>query len=201
VVEALDRKVTSDSTGRFLMGGLAHGLHTVLVRAIGYRPIRLRAYLITNDTLFVDLRITKAVVQLAPLEVTASSIPPGLQDFEERRLNGLGKFIDWTVLRKSEHRRLSDLLRGVPGVNIRYDRGKGLWYIASAREDCPMQIYHDGVLIYRPSPTNQLPPAVDYWEPTDLDAIEVYRGPSETPARYEGTGGKCGTVLLWSRRH
>ena len=199
IVEGKDQKWTSDAAGRFLMTGLAQGFHTVLIRSIGYQPIRLRAYVVANDTLYIDLRIKKAVVELAPLEVTATSVPPGLQPFEERRLKGLGKFVDWTVLRNSGHRKLSDVLREVPGIRIRNDPNTGIWYLAGAREGCPMQLYLNGIMIWKPG-LGQPPLAVDSWNTTDLDAIEVYRGPAETPAMYEGNGGKCGTVLLWTRR-
>ena len=198
VIQAIDRRATTDTAGQFVLGGLTHGEHIVLVRAIGYRPVLLRAYLVTNDTLVVDLRIVKAVVQLAPLEVTASAVPPGLDDFEARRLAGFGKFVDWTTLRKSEHRRTSDLFREIQGVRINYDR-HGRPYLAGGRSHCPMQVYLNGIVIYKPS-TGMTPPIIDEWNPSNLDGIEVYRGPSETPSQYGGTGSNCGTVLLWSRR-
>ncbi len=196
VIQALDRKATTDSAGRFVLGSLAHGAHVVLVRAIGYRPIVLRAYLVTNDTLEVELRITKAPVQLAPLEVTATAIPPGLDAFEERRLAGFGQFIDWTALRRQEQRRTSDLFRAIAGVRIRLNQfGQG--YLTSARGGCPMRLFLDGIPLAAGSTG---PPSIDLWSIADLDAIEVYRGPAETPMMFAGTGGSCGTVLLWTRR-
>jgi len=141
------------------------------------------------------------VVQLAPLEVTASAVPSGLADFEERRLDGFGKFIDWTTLRKSEHRRTSDLFREIQGVRINYDR-HGRPYLAGGRSHCPMQVYLNGIVIYRPTsgPGAMSPPIIDEWNVSNLDGIEVYRGPAETPSQYGGPGGNCGTVLLWTRR-
>ena len=199
VVQSLDKKATTDTAGRFTMGGLAHGIHTILVRAIGYQPILLRAYLVTNDTLEVELSIRKAVVELAPLEVTASAVPAGLSAFEERRLAGFGEFIDWTRLRKEEHRRTGDLFRQVRGVRIRQDQF-GQSYLASSRNSCPMQIVLDGLPIYKPS-SSAKPPSIDLWSIANLDAIEVYRGESETPIQYGGKGAGCGTVILWTRRH
>ena len=32
-----------------------------------------------------------------------------------------------------------------------------------------------------------------------LQAIEMYRGPSELPTQYQATGSACGAILLWSR--
>jgi len=200
VIQALNKKSTTDSAGRFALGGLAHGTHSVVVRAIGYRPIALRAYLVTNDTLEVELKITRAPVVLPPLEVTATAIPRGLETFEERRTSGIGQFIDWTSLRRQEHRRTSDLFREISGVRVRYNRF-GQPILVSSRGDCPMQVFLDGLAIFKPAAGSASPPSIDLWSIADLDAIEVYRGPAETPMQLGGTGGNCGTVVLWTRRH
>src|SRR5574339_1082937 len=39
VIQSLDRKATTDTAGRFTLAGLAHGVHILLVRGIGYQPI------------------------------------------------------------------------------------------------------------------------------------------------------------------
>lgn len=200
VVQALDRKATTDAAGQFSMDALAHGVHVILVRAIGYQPVRLQAYLVANDTLTVELRMKKSVVELAPLEVTASAVPSGLREFEERRTLGEGEFIDWTRLRKEEFRRTSDLFRGISGVRINYfPSGQG--FLSSLRTGCNMQIVLDGIPIYRPEVGGAPPPSIDLWSIVNLDAIEVYRGPATTPEKFRGVGAKCGTVVLWSRRH
>lgn len=202
VLSALNRRQTTDSAGQFLLGNLPPGLHRALVRKIGYRPVQLRAILVADDTLHVTVQLQAAAVELAPIEVTASAIPPGMEAFEERRRRGEGQFIDWKVLRRSEHRQLSDVLRPVPGVGFRYGRGNQL-ILLSSRERCPMQIYLDGVKIYEPRSGGGRaaePPDINQFGVTQLDGIEVYPGPAETPVQLAGTGGRCGTVVLWSRR-
>ncbi len=192
VIQAVDRKALSDTAGEFIIGGLAHGAHVVLVRAIGYRPILLRAYLVTNDTLAVDLRLNKAPVQLAPLEVTATSIPPGLDAFEERRLAGFGAFVDWTTLRKSEDRRLADMFREIRGVRIRYNRN-GQPYLSSSRDACPMQVYLDRVPLPNPFNLDLLP------SPKEITGIEVYAGSATIPPQFNGFNRGCGIILVWTR--
>ena len=199
IIQSLDKKATTDTAGRFTLAGLAHGVHIILVRGIGYQPIRLQAYLVTNDTLEVELTMRKSVVELAPLEVTATAVPIGLQEFEERRNLGNGEFIDWTRIRKEDYRRTSDMFRGVSGVRIRYDRS-GQAFLASSRNNCPMQVVLDGLSIYK-SGSPGGPPSIDLWSLSGIDAIEVYRGESTTPMQYTGKGAGCGTVILWSRRH
>lgn len=200
VIQSLDKKATTDTAGRFTVGGLAHGVHIILVRSIGYQPIRLQAYLVTNDTLEVELTIRKSIVELAPLEVTASAVPPGLREFEERRQLGMGEYIDWTRLRKEEFRRTSDMFRGISGVRITYDRS-GQAILTSARGGgCAMQVVLDGISIYKGGQAGG-PPSIDLWSIANLDAIEVYAGSSTTPLQYSGRGAGCGTVVLWTRRH
>lgn len=178
------------------MDGLPHGVRQVLFRAIGYQPILVRAYLVADDTLEIELAMKKSVQELAPLEVTASAVPVGLDGFEERRRAGFGTFIDWTSLRKEEHRRTTDLFYGLPGVRVQYD-GHGRAYLVSTRirpgTTCSMRLLLNGT----PIATRD----IDSWRIENLDAIEVYRSGAEAPIEFGGTGGMCGTVILWSRRH
>lgn len=202
VLQAVNLRQMTDSAGKFVLGNLPPGLHLALVRKIGYRPVQLRAILVADDTLNVTVKLQVAAVELAPIEVTASAIPPGMEAFEERRRRGEGQFLDWKVLRRSEHRQLSDVLRTVPGVAFRYGRGNQV-ILLSSRERCPMQIYLDGAKIYEPrsgSGRATEPPDINQFGVTQLEGIEVYSGPAETPVQLGGTGGRCGTVVLWSRR-
>lgn len=216
--DQLGRDVTSDLAGRFSLDSLPLGVHTGAVRAIGYRPVTLRLYLGIPGVADVRLELEPSVVELEPIEVRASTVPPGMEAFAERRLTTTGYFIDATTLRREEHRALSDLLRGIPGVLIRADGeaiGSGEKFLLSRRDRCPMQIYIDGAVFYRPaagaidgvrplgrrnSPTTNPAPSIDEFGVAQIEAIEVYSGPATTPAQLAGTGGGCGTIVIWTRR-
>jgi hypothetical protein len=191
VIQSLNRSATTDTGGRYTIGGLPRGTHQVLIRAIGYQPILLRAYLVTDDTLELVLSMKKSIMELAPLEVTASAVPTGLESFEERRLERDGVFMDWTQLRKEDHRRTVDLFYGIRGVKVMYD-GAGRGWLVGTHKNCPMQVLLNGAII--------APRSIDSWRIENLDAIEVYRSGAETPAQF-ASGGSCGTVILWTRRH
>ena len=45
----------------------------------------------------------------------------------------------------------------------------------------------------------ELPPDIMPIMARELEAVEVYRGPSETPVEYQGTGSGCGVMMLWTR--
>lgn len=49
----------------------------------------------------------------------------------------------------------------------------------------------------RPAPTA----FDDLVTPHEVEAVEVYRGPSEVPAIFAGSGGSCGAVVVWTQFH
>lgn len=197
VVEKLNSRAESDREGRFTIGGLPWGIQTALVRKIGYRPVRLRLIVVADDSVLVDVRLRRSVVELEPLEVTVSTVRPGMEDFARRRIAGFGRFFDAKELRQADHRRLSDLLTGVRGVRP-ISRGFRT-VLVSSRSNCPMAIWLDGMQIFSPGSRRPVPD-INEFATNQLEGIEVYRGPAETPAELSGTGGGCGVVALWTRR-
>jgi hypothetical protein len=56
-------------------------------------------------------------------------------------------------------------------------------------------VYLDGtpVLVNREVSINEL------ITPDQVQAIEIFRGPSETPAQWRDSNSACGVILIWSR--
>lgn len=84
------------------------------------------------------------------------------------------------------------------------------------RSNCPMAIWVDGLRLYAPDASSagvftrriartpidtgsNAPPNIDQWSVADLQAVEVFAGPAQTPPQFQVTGSTCGTILLWSR--
>jgi outer membrane cobalamin receptor len=110
---------------------------------------------------------------------------------------GQGHFIDSRVLRQSEHRRLSELLRAVRGVRL-VPLG-ATKTVAMSRSNCPMSIWIDGIRSYQPA-RGLPPPDINEFPIVQLEGVEIYRGPAETPLELGGTGQSCGAIVLWTRR-
>ncbi len=217
VVESARRRMITPASGVYLIDSLAPGIHVVLFRKVGYRPVRMRAILTAGDTLRRPIMLSLAPVGLPPIEVTASNEPPGMEAYAARKAAGHGHFIGSEVLRKSENRRVSEVLVTVNGVKPIYQRrsGRTVSFMVSSRgsgslinSSCPMAIWYDGVKVFEPnairSPNSPAgsrdPPDINSYAIIGLEAIEVYRGAAETPAELSGTGASCGTIVLWSRR-
>lgn len=196
VLEKPSTRVATDAEGRFSVGNIPWGVQHAIVRKIGYRPVRLRLTVAGDDTMKVDIRMAQAAVELEPIEVTASTVPPGMEAFAQRRLAGFGQFFDSKELRRAEFRRLSDFMTGVRGVRV-VQRGLRA-YLVSSRSNCPMQVWLNGA---RLTTSPRVPQDINEFSLVSLEAIEVYAGASDTPAELMGpSGGSCGTVVLWTRR-
>ncbi|MBV9111113.1 MAG: carboxypeptidase regulatory-like domain-containing protein, partial [Gemmatimonadetes bacterium] len=66
---------------------------------------------------------------------------------------------------------------------------------ASDANACAVQFYLDGV--YTPTEDGRISDRVRLEE---VEAVEVYRGPSELPPEFRRSGADCGVIVVWTRR-
>jgi hypothetical protein len=226
LVEGSSLIAVSDQAGEYAFQSVPRGAQVVLFRSVGFRPIRIRVELGEGGVARLDAILVPFAVQLDPL-VTSTEVkqPKGMgrEAFEERRNMGFGKFIDSLELRRSEDRRLSDLLRRHNGVVIAQNR-----YAMSTRTGCFMQVIYDEQSVYSPAAytpsaiaaapatgpagatsrstrtARPLPPSnlfdINTFSVSNLEAVEIYRSLSDTPLQFGGASAGCGTLVLWSRR-
>jgi hypothetical protein len=195
------------------------GAYRLGARAVGYAPLEIELEIEPNDTLTLDLLLTRKVTQLAPLVVTAEPIrfkSAKMAEFEERRKKGFGRFYDRVALAALEPRPLSDALRRTVGVRLLLNpfpcfgfvaittRGTGLGNqalrLCGHKIDpyyCLMTVVVDGVRVFQAGDPE--PPDVSAIMARDLQAVEIYRGPSELPPEFNVTGSECGVLVLWTR--
>ena len=108
-----------------------------------------------------------------------------------------GVFITRADIEKRQAHRLSEVLATVPGVQILRSRGAGQDGIRMARaaggRDCPVTIWVDG---QRVPGLN-----VDDIGPSEVEAVEIYKGAASLPAEYNVNRGTpaCGTIAIWTR--
>ena len=68
----LGRRLATDSTGRFLLGGVRFGSQRVEVRAIGYQPAAHAVTVVPGETARLEVRLKPAVVNLPEVVVSSS---------------------------------------------------------------------------------------------------------------------------------
>ena len=226
LLEGSPRRTLTGTEGRFVLGGVAPGEYVILFRAVGFRPLRERILVGVEDTVRVAASLVPQGVQrLEELDVTGRVPAPrgiGREAFDERRKLGFGKFIDSAEMRRSEVRRPSDMLRGIPGVNVvrfrecedsrrcgpveeRAASSRGMQsMVMMARpgmDYCWMSVLLDGNPLYLSGSSRPPPDFSRDFRVSDLESVEIYRSSAEVPTEYGGTAAQCGVIVLWSRRH
>jgi len=209
VVPVVGRFATTDTKGRFRLGGVPRGRLEVVVRRVGYVPARF-FHEFRQDTTVAEVQLMAMPVALPEVEVRAlgpAAVPARLRDWARRReYNGGGKFWDDSLLRTKEHQQLPELLQGIPAMRI--IRANGARYAASARGSgggkpadpripraCYLEVYLDGA---KPS-SSYTPPNLDDIPVHQIMAMELYRSQVEVPIELAGPKSGCGVLAIWTR--
>ena len=125
--------------------------------------------------------------------------------FEERRKRERGVFIDRHEIERRGATETADLLRGIPGVAERFTQTAGTMAVSDRgaksiygdKGVCATTVYLDGLLI--PETLNGATDLDRWIKPREIEAIEVYAGPSQTPPEFNRPVSACGVILIWSR--
>jgi hypothetical protein len=194
-------RATTGPDGRFTMPGLPPGQVDVTFSLVGYASRTTTVVIEAGGAFEVRAPLSTQAIELAPIEVTVGSGYLERSGFYRR--SGLLTGSQWTRrdLDDFDPATVADVLVRAPGVNV--IAGRGAARAMSARpgnapgqDDCRLRLYLDGVATYDWD--------LDWIRVEDLEAIEVYHGPS-TPIEYRGLVDPdgvypCGVVLIWSRR-
>jgi len=217
---ALNRSTITDSVGAFRLAGIPPGPQRVRVRRVGYGPLDTTLTFAPRRTL--DRRVYLTRVQtLDSVVVTANSVT--LPGFDDHRKVGLGQFLTRDELEKHKGTRLSTLLQNMRGTRVNpgwgniawlassrsaasLDSSSGAWHhpdnserTLGAKTDCYAKVYVDGHLVSGRSPDDPLFD-VNSLQPDQIEAVEYYAGPSQTPMEYSTLNAVCGVLVIWTRR-
>jgi hypothetical protein len=178
----------SNRNGEFSFHGLKPGPYTVQASAIGYQTMTASVEVKALEMVQVVFEPEPVAVVLPSLEVTQPV--RGTPDFLRRRATGRGRYFTRADIEKRDPKVLSDLIRMIPG--LRTDCRGIVCRVYSARggRNCVPAYFMDGIPVD--------PSAVWTTPPQDLEGMEVYSGPSETPPELEHRAS-CGAIVLWTR--
>lgn len=183
----------SDAQGRFTFSKLARGQYEVSVRHLGFQPTTVKA--VVGDLSYsYDIVMLAQAATIAGVDVTADTrLRLGIEDFYRRRARGMGGafFVRAEILARNAHR-TTDVLRNTAGLRV-VGRGVRFTGSGSAPRGCIPTLWLDG------QPVDGM--EVDNIAVTDIEGIEVYSGPSETPMQFSHRVSHldCGTIVIWTR--
>src|SRR5256885_8674436 len=130
------RSASSDSSGRYEISGLRPGASKLVVRAVGFPPLRVDVELIAGKTTdrAIQLDSTDAgrlasAQSLPAVSVSAPATPFNyrLADFERRRQTGRGQYLTEDEITKSGAYNIADAVKTMRGVNYECGGGAGCY--------------------------------------------------------------------------
>lgn len=194
------RTVRSDSLGYYRFLNLSAGIVRFAVRAEGYRYTTFTFALANGERMERDIPLDSATVAVAPRgapqqlpEVAVEAAPSmgrRFADFERRKATGRGHYLTRAEIEQKGSGTLADALRDLRGVTLDCAGTGCLVRMVRAPMRCsPEYIVDERV-------DNMFGPTVPI---RDVEAVEVYTGPSDVPGEFAGTNAGCGVIVIWTR--
>ena len=209
VLPELGTYAVTNERGVFRLTDIPVGERQIQVRRVGYAPFEQRLNFAANEV--VNKRVLlERVVMLDSVRTTA--VTSGIPSFDEHKRLGLGHFITSEQLEKREVSHLAEVLETIPSLQITRDgptkayatRSRGTISFNDAGGTrghvCYATVYWDGHAVYSNVDTTQPRFDLNSIPVGEIQAIEYYAGPSETPAEYSGLNSTCGVLVIWTRR-
>jgi hypothetical protein len=211
-IRGIETRASTNTSGEFVLDSLPTGDFILEFRRIGFRPESFSMHLAPGE-----LKRVKVVMEAAPYTIPEVTVTGHVDkpieyaythkydDFFRRQKVGLGAFV---TRRQIDFRNPLDaarLLSWVPGVTVSF-QGYGHSDI-SVRACRSLGVWIDGAKqrfpeLYR-RPTGKLDSLriavgelVSRVLPSQIEMVEVYRGPSEMPAEF--LSDEC-AIVIWTR--
>jgi hypothetical protein len=163
--------VVSDQNGQWALTPPGPGVYFLRARRLGYQPwIAGPVEVAAGDELTWTYHLRRLAVRLDPLEVSAAATRRYLElaGFYDRQRSDFGHFITLEDIQRRKGSRVTDLLSGVPGVNLvpATQGGAGGMEVQlrgsylSKGGQCRPRIYVDGLIYAR---GDSRPTGMDDW--------------------------------------
>jgi hypothetical protein len=181
---------TTDVRGRFFFPLQTSGSYGFELFRIGYGTVRDSIHL--EEGAEVDVVAELALEAIAMEAVVVSTTRRSRLDtngFFDRRRTLSGRFITREDIENRRPMYLADLFRSVPSLRVT-PLANGQGSVITGRGGCFPTYYLDGVRLVESASLDMFIP------PDNLEGLEIY-GSSSSPPQYQG--GRCGTVVMWSR--
>jgi hypothetical protein len=200
-IESMHALTRSDSAGAFKLRALDPGGVTVHVRRLGFDPqsFDFTLHASAEDSVAVTMRLNPRLLEAMRTDASIERRYTALEEFYRRRARagGSGYFLTREEIERHHTNVLSDALREMPGLRVVRGHGtrSGVRFDSSnsKRLDCPPQYWIDGRRVNNTE--------IDDYPASDVEAIELYAGPSSTPMQFSQSVSSytCGTVVIWTR--
>ena len=184
--------------GNFVFDRVPPGSYVLHVEHLAYAPYTDTVHLAPSRPLQMLIPAAVEPIPVAGIEVFVRT-PTWMRrraDLHERMERGGGHFITRSEISDRGEPPLSSLLRSIPGVRIErvVVAGREIFYPV-IRGSMPI-VYVDGARVGL-VPGRGL--GIDDFLSSDIDVVEVYRGPASAPIGSTSSCAGCGVIQIWTR--
>lgn len=192
-LRSAQRGAMTDSTGKFRLADLPPGRDTLVIRYVGFDPKSTTIDLAPRRVTRATFILSETVFEVADIQVDVRRLNTRDRAIRDRIKRGHGAYVTREDIQERQPELLSDMLRGIPRVDVRPYRGNNFQKILLGRGTmaCEPQYYVDGTL------RNDF--TLDRLAPEEIDVIEIYRSPAEVPVQFKMDMSRCGTIVVWTR--
>ncbi len=219
-VPRLRLTTTTALDGTFRLSGVAPGREIVMVKRIGFMPVTTTLNFAPGDSIDTDFILVRSVTTLPGVKIKGRASDRKLAEYERRKAEGFGRFLDAEQIDKMQARLLAEVLNTIPGPQIYRSTMSSAAWIASSRGQqsinntfqvdqmdigrgapngqCYAAVFLDGTPVFtaqRGQPLfdiNSIPTA-------SVRAIEYYAGAGTMPPEFNGSRNACGAVVIWTK--
>jgi TonB family protein len=184
--------------GRFRLTGLPAGDVRLIVRRLGFRPAAHDVRVSEGGPAEVEIELSAVARSLPAVAIRErrevfDARLAGFYARQQRRTGG--HFVGRERIERAASLRFTDLLREVPGVQIRPVRNGPSRGVRLRGASCAPLVFVDGF----PAAAGEFD--LDMLDPKGIEGVEVYGGMSGVPAELLGTRGQeqCGVIAVWSQ--
>lgn len=182
-------RVRTDSAGHYTLAALPAGTQLLEAKHIGYRIVQQPVQLLKGREVQADIHLQR-VVSLDSVRIVAQR--SRYREFERNKRSGFGRYMTDEDIEKKHAFEVTDLLRTTPGLRV---VGSGVdakvmssrGTVSLSRASCEANVVID----------NMQHQDINWVQPSDIGAMEVYAGPAGAPPQYDRA---CGLVVIWTKR-
>jgi hypothetical protein len=191
--------VKSDSLGYYRVLNVSAGIIRFAVRAPGFHAATFVFAFANGERMERDIELDSTSVSVTgrpaqALPEVAVEAPPSMghrfRDFERRKATGRGHYLTRAQIEQKGASRLADALRDLRGVTLDcYGTSCQVRMVRAPTRCLPLYIVDE-------REDNMFGPTIAI---RDIEAVEVYTGPSDVPGEFAGTDAGCGVIVIWTR--
>jgi hypothetical protein len=224
-VQGTSRTATTDRSGAFVLTGIPAGTSQVTVRRVGFAPQTTIMKFVDGDNALGVVVLTATPRELDTVRTLDQRYReyPLLREFDENRKLGLGQFVTRQQLEMhrggfmtpvfnqmrgvmmvrstnvASHAWIANSLQPTTSCTVLQDFNSGMEATTPVRDAACNYCYPAVYLDNSPLAPPGVAANIGQFSPDQFEAIQVYLGAAEMPARYMSSRSGCGVIVLHTR--